>query len=360
MMLALVGFVPPGSALAAQPPPPDGPRTTEAAEPTTPVPAPLSPVRPARDDYRWMRPTLAPLIDGGAWASLARDDLARDATRSDLDHVLGLLGARGAPGADPAAPVSVWAAHLLAVRALGLEPERRGLQALATADGTRLRVPRNFASEVLVRELGLVPNYPTELDRLERARREPIRLADLAYLAARARDLSTWNLDRMAAYRTLRLPGMSPGRRALVEAALAQVGRPYVWGGDWPGPRSPWGAQAVGGFDCSGLVWWAFKGAAGARQLEVGSGLMGRTADDMAFERPRQRITTREARPGNLVFFGPGGPRSRRGTISHMAIALGDGWIVHSAGSRGGPSVSHLDAYWPSATAFARRLPGLR
>jgi hypothetical protein len=42
-----------------------------------------------------------------------------------------------------------------------------------------------------------------------------------------------------------------------------------------------------------------------------------------------------------------------------MAIALGDGWIVHSAGSRGGPSVSHLDAYWPSATAFARRLPGI-
>ena len=167
------------------------------------------------------------------------------------------------------------------------------------------------------------------------------------------------NLDRMSAYRTLRLPDMSAPRRALVEAALAQVGRPYVWGGDWPGPRSPWGAQAAGGFDCSGLVWWSFKGAPGARQMEGGARLLGRTADDMAFERPGQRIGVGAAGPADLVFFGPGGPRSRRGTISHMGIALGDGWIVHSAGSRGGPSVSHLDAYWPSATAFARRLPGL-
>jgi hypothetical protein len=357
--LAVAVCAPAGIGLAAQSPAPTGTRVTQVAPPTATGPAVVSPARPARDDYRWMRPTLAPLIDAGAWPSLAGDDLGRDATRVDLDHVLGLLGRGAAPGADPAAPVSVWAAHLLVVRALGLEPERRGLQALATHDGTRLRVPRNFGSEVLSRELGLVPNYPTELDRLERSRREPMRLADLAYLAARARELSSWQLDRMAAYRTLRLPDMSAPRRALVEAALAQVGRPYVWGGDWPGPRSPWGAQAAGGFDCSGLVWWSFKGAAGARQMDVGARLLGRTADDMAFERPAQRIAVDAARPADLVFFGPGGPRSRRGTISHMAIALGDGWIVHSAGSRAGPSVSHLDAYWPSATAFARRLPGL-
>jgi hypothetical protein len=359
MVLALVAVGAAGAAPAAQPTP-DATRTAQPDAPGGIQPAVEAPARPpARDDYRWMRPALAPLIAGGAWPSLARDDLGRDATRADLDHVLRLLGGRGAAGPDPSARVSVWAAHLLVVRALGLERERRGLQRLATADGTRLRLPRNFAGEVLVRELGLVPNYPTELDRLERSRREPIRLADIAYLAARASELSAWNLDRMSRYRELTLPDMSPARRALVEAALAQVGRPYVWGGDWPGPRSPWGAQAVGGFDCSGLVWWSFKGAAGSRQMEVGTGLLGRTADDMAFERPRQRIPAQQARPADLVFFGPSGPRSRRGTISHMAIALGDGWIVHSAGSRGGPSVSHLDAYWPSATAFARRLPGI-
>jgi hypothetical protein len=358
--VALGAGAPAVGTAAQAPAPADAPtRAAQTGPRTATPPVTLTPVRPARDDFRWMRSDLAPLINGGSWSTLARENLGRDATRADLDRVLSLLGARPAPNADPAAPVSVWAARLAVVRALGLEAERRALQSLSTADGTRLRVPRNFASEVLARELGLVPNHPAHLDRLERARREPMRLADLAYMAARARDLSPWTLDRMSAYRELRLPVMTSGRRAVVEAALAQVGRPYVWGGDWPGPRSPWGAQAVGGFDCSGLVWWAFKGAAGSRQMGAGDGLLGRTADDMAFERPRQRIATGDARPGDLVFFGPAGPRSRRGTISHMAIALGDGWIVHSAGSRGGPSVGHLDAYWPSATAFARRIPVL-
>ncbi|MBV9351226.1 MAG: C40 family peptidase, partial [Mycobacterium sp.] len=44
-------------------------------------------------------------------------------------------------------------------------------------------------------------------------------------------------------------PGTSEGATA-VEAALTQIGSPYVWGG-----------AAPGGFDCSGLVMWAFQQA---------------------------------------------------------------------------------------------------
>jgi murein DD-endopeptidase len=119
--------------------------------------------------------------------------------------------------------------------------------------------------------------------------------------------------------------------------------------------RSPWGAQAHGGFDCSGLVWWAFKGAPGATQMSLGTDLVGRTADQMAFERRSERVAVAAAAPGDLVFFGPRGPKSARGTIGHAGIALGNGWMIHSSGSRGGVAVSHLDDYWPSATAFARR-----
>jgi murein DD-endopeptidase len=152
---------------------------------------------------------------------------------------------------------------------------------------------------------------------------------------------------------------MSPQRRAVVEAALWQTGQRYVWGGDWPGPRSPWGAQAHGGFDCSGLVWWAFKGSVGPRQMELGRGLLGRTADAMAWERPAERAPVGALSPGDLIFFGPGGPKARRGTISHTGIALGGGWMIHSSGSRGGVSVTFLETYWPSATAFGRHVAEL-
>jgi cell wall-associated NlpC family hydrolase len=59
------------------------------------------------------------------------------------------------------------------------------------------------------------------------------------------------------------------------------------------------------------------------------------------------------------VFFGPAGPKSRRGSISHTGVALGNGWMVQASSSRGGVSISHLDDYWPSATAFGRHVAQL-
>jgi len=315
---------------------------------------------PPADPYAWARDAATGLVEDGSWPALADVDLARDATRGDLDTALAILGGRPvAPSATPTAPASIWTAHLLMTRALGLEGERRALARLTTADGVRLRLPRHLGSEILVRELGLVHNYQADDDRLERFRRQPIRMAELVYMLAAARDLSSWELEQMARYRTYKLPAMSPARLTLVQAALSQVGQPYIWGGDWPSRRSPWGAQASPGFDCSGLAWWSFKGARAARAMEVGSALRGRTADDMAYERPAERIPAEAAQPGDLVFFGPLGTKSKRGTISHMAISLGDGWIVHSSGSRAGVSISSLDAYWPSGTAFGRALPAL-
>ena len=47
-------------------------------------------------------------------------------------------------------------------------------------------------------------------------------------------------------------PGPAPSgdRATVVQAALTQIGSPYVWGGASPGA-----------FDCSGLVMWAFQQA---------------------------------------------------------------------------------------------------
>lgn len=365
-----------GAAVAAsQPPPPPAttpapvttPAPAQAPAPVTapapvvapPVTAPTAPALPASGLDAWARPAAKSLVADGSWPELATADLSRDATRGDLDRALGIL--TGTPGAspDPARPLSVWTAHLMMVRALGLQPEMSGIARIAIDGGGTLRLPRNAPSEILARELGFVYNQPSTRDDRERGRAETMRLADLVHMLVKARSVGPWQRATLSRFRDIRLPAMSAQRLAVVQAAVWQVGQPYVWGGDWPGVRSPWGAQGHGGFDCSGLVWWAFKGSTGPSQMSLGSGLLGRTADDMAFERPAEREPAASLAPGDLVFFGARGPASPRGTISHTAIALGNGWIVQSSGSRGGVTISHLADYWPSATAFGRHVAQL-
>jgi len=257
--------------------------------------------------------------------------------------------------ARPAAPVSARLAHRVVIRTLGLNAERLGLARLA-AGGVALARPRDLPTEVLVRELGLRPNRPAAEDGLERTAREHLSTDDLDAMVRAALALDSWDLQRLTRYRDIVLPAMGPRARMVVEAALRQVGQPYVWGGDAPTRRSRWGGQAHGGFDCSGLVWWAFKGDRRAAALGVGEVIGGRTADAMAWEVPRARIRAGDAAAGDLVVFGTRGPRTPRGAISHVGIALGGGWMVHSAGSRNGPSISHMDDYWPSGIAFGRRM----
>jgi cell wall-associated NlpC family hydrolase len=301
------------------------------------------------EPHRWARPAADRLAAAGLWPELDRADLGRDATRADLDRAVGILTGVPAAGPAPAAPAPAWVVNRRIVDALGLAPERLGLQALATDDGRRLPLPPNFGSEVLARELGLVRNH--RRDELERARHEPVRLANLAAMVDRARGITDEDRARLARFRDIRLPAMSPARRAVVAATLSQVGQPYVWGGEWPEASSPVGTQAHGGFDCSGLAWWALAGVAPAVER--------RTADAMAWERPRERAPVAALGPGDLVFFGARGPASRRGTISHMGVVLGNGWLAHASGSRGGVSVTHLEDYWPEGQAFGRRVAEL-
>ena len=360
-----------GAAVAQSPPPPPVP-SSPVIPPAPPAPlAPVSepiatpplstpiPAAPSSSPDAWAQPSADRLMADGSWPELIGADLSRDATRGDLDRAIGTLAGTPTASPDPSSPLSVWTAHLLVVRALGLEPELAGIARIAVDGGAPLRMPRSAGAGVLARELGLVYNQPASRDAQERARGETMRLADLVVMLDRARRLGPWQRTRLARYRDIRLPAMSAPRMAVVQAALWQLGQPYVWAGDWPGVRSPWGAQDHGGFDCSGLVWWAFKGSIGPSQMSLGTGLLGRTADAMAFERPAERRTISALAPGDLVFFGPAGPASPRGTISHAGIAIGNGWMVHSSGSRAGVALSHLDDYWPSATAFGRRVAQL-
>ena len=66
--------------------------------------------------------------------------------------------------------------------------------------------------------------------------------------------------------------------------ARRQRGKPYIWGG--VGPR---------GYDCSGLVWAAYRRA---------GIVLPRTTFEMLDSRTLIRITWRQARRGDLAFFG--------------------------------------------------------
>jgi peptidoglycan DL-endopeptidase CwlO len=93
---------------------------------------------------------------------------------------------------------------------------------------------------------------------------------------------------------------------AALRAAESRQGLPYVWGA--AGPAS---------FDCSGLVQWSYA-QAGVR--------MPRVAADQARTGPAVPVSQLE--PGDLLFYhtDPTAP----GYISHVAIYLGNGWMIQA------------------------------
>lgn len=388
--------VPPAPVVTTPPPAPVLPTPTEATPEPTTTTAPADPAPPhsvtvsPHRGTRWAEPALRRLAAEGLWD--AHDDLMRDITRRDLARALAVLapvsaasvpsgitladvpasdpvapaisralGLRllGAPGGSfrPDQPASVRLSQTAVLKALGLTDAMRGLARISTSDGQRLRTPAGFPSAVLSRELGMRHNYPAYVDVLERSDDETMRLADLLGMVDRARTLSFADRSaRAMQYRQVVVGAMSPAQRSVTEVALAQVGMPYVWGGESRTTSSPLDPQAHGGFDCSGLVWLAFAGSPEGQAAGTAPGIRSRTADRMAFENPAESMPVASLAAGDLVFFGDRGPRTRRGAISHVGIALGGGWMVHSSGSRAGVTVSSLGSYWTTGQARARRL----
>ncbi|MET9087515.1 bifunctional lytic transglycosylase/C40 family peptidase [Streptomyces sp. NPDC004237] len=113
-------------------------------------------------------------------------------------------------------------------------------------------------------------------------------------------------------------PAPTRAASAAVAFARAQLGTPYVWGGDGP---------AEGGFDCSGLTQAAYH-AAGIS--------IPRVAQDQYDAGPHLPKGTQPA-PGDLLFFGSS-PR----TITHVSLYTGQGQTIDAphpgAVVRQGPS----------------------
>jgi cell wall-associated NlpC family hydrolase len=131
-------------------------------------------------------------------------------------------------------------------------------------------------------------------------------------LAAARRLLNSLPAPERAAYeRASRSAGEVPDLRgsavasggraaAAVAAARSVLGRPYVWGANGPG-----------GFDCSGLMQWAYAHA--------GIGLP-RTSQQQRYA--GRQVTLAEALPGDLVVY--------RNDASHVGMYVGGGMVIHA------------------------------
>ena len=120
----------------------------------------------------------------------------------------------------------------------------------------------------------------------------------------------------------------------IVSTALEEMGQPYLWGGTGDG---------AGGFDCSGLIQYAYS-RYGIR--------LPRTSASQATAGVAIRRDLESLLPGDILTFGDGGD------VTHVGMYVGEGRFIHSA-SRG-VRVSRLAEDDADGRWWLRRWLGVR
>ncbi|HCJ28185.1 MAG TPA: hydrolase Nlp/P60 [Pseudomonas sp.] len=116
--------------------------------------------------------------------------------------------------------------------------------------------------------------------------------------------------------------------------ALGLVGTPYRYGGNTPDS----------GFDCSGLIGYVYRGAAGLA--------LPRTTHEMS-SMGGASVRRDSLQAGDLLFFATSGGRR----VSHAAIYVGEGRFVHAPSSGGTVRLDNLsDRYWQKHYLSAKRV----
>jgi len=340
----------------------DGPRAGLLARTAVAEPAP-------RADHRAASPPREPAVEAGASGGAPHD---APPSRAPL-----AVAVEYPPGSPSRRQIAAWMARN--ATAAGLPRELPVLAALSASDLTDLRSRRDDAFGFFAMSRARADHGPYAgfakspdkqlawfLDRAAVIRAEHVAAGDDAY----GRDPSSWHewisaaLDRRgarggsggleAAQRLL--PAPSPGAGAgsgavmaelapagtasaagsgraeeAVQVAKRYMGQPYLWGGTSPST----------GFDCSGLVQYAYA------QVDV--------------ELPRvthQQFTVGEhverggLRSGDIVFF-----RDATGYIHHEGLYLSDGKFLHAPRTGDVIKVSSLaEPYYARQFAGGRRV----
>ncbi|MCS2171330.1 C40 family peptidase [Scandinavium sp. TWS1a] len=124
-------------------------------------------------------------------------------------------------------------------------------------------------------------------------------------------------------------------QKTAMNKLMGQIGKPYRWGGT--SPRT--------GFDCSGLVYYAYKDLVKFR--------IPRTANEMYHLRDARAVNRGELQSGDLVFFRTRG----RGTADHVGVYVGNGKFIQSPRTGRDIQITSLsEDYWANHYVGARRV----
>ncbi|MDP9529416.1 C40 family peptidase [Pseudomonas protegens] len=119
----------------------------------------------------------------------------------------------------------------------------------------------------------------------------------------------------------------------VLSRAVNVLGTPYRWGGSSPSK----------GFDCSGLVRYAFN--------DVAAVDLPRTSNAMASGHG-QKVERKDLKPGDLLFFNI---KSRK--VNHVAIYLGEDRFIHAPRRGKAVTIDTLKKpYWQSHYVVAKRV----
>jgi len=126
----------------------------------------------------------------------------------------------------------------------------------------------------------------------------------------------------------------SPAADDVLFRAIGLVGTPYRWGGNTPDA----------GFDCSGLIGYVYRDAAGIS-------LPRSTREMIVMRAPNVDINSLQS--GDLVFFATSGGSQ----VSHAGIYVGEGRFVHAPSTGGTVRLDYLsNSYWAKAYLQAKRV----
>jgi cell wall-associated NlpC family hydrolase len=254
----------------------------------------------------------------------------------------------------PARPVTIRELNAALVGSLGLGDAARAVTAQLRAAG--LQPKAGAGTEVVARLLGLRFNHPAAQDAREVAAGDVATRAEAAYSFARMLKLSGWTAEWVRTQAlALALPELTELQRQVLRRAVSFVGLPYIWGGTSERPQQLFGQTVPGGFDCSGFIWRVFKLEPFAGASALATVLRGRTTYELSGEvAPASRIKRPDSlQPGDVIFQGDAGPKSKPAQVGHAGIYLGGGWFVHSSGN--GTTLHPFDGWYRDRFAWARR-----
>lgn len=125
---------------------------------------------------------------------------------------------------------------------------------------------------------------------------------------------------------------LSPTNNEVIFRAFSLIGTPYRYGGSSPET----------GFDCSGLINYVYREAAGVSLPRTTAGLTAL----------KDKAPDKALLPGDLVLFAMSGRR-----VDHAGIYVGEGRFLHAPSSGGKVRIDELHAsYWQRTFMGARRV----